>query len=108
MISVLFYSDAAEFGGHEAMTLEAVKCLSQRSDVAVYAVFHEGNSRLGHGLKEIAKRTDNLTAVATQSQSRILQALRSLISFKEIGRIQRLMRANRPARGRSFSGSDRR
>jgi len=30
---LFFYTDAAEYGGHEAMTLEAVRCFCQNPDI---------------------------------------------------------------------------
>jgi glycosyltransferase involved in cell wall biosynthesis len=111
MKSVLFYSDAAEFGGHEAMTLEAIRCLCQRSDIAVSAIFFEGNGRMRDELSAIAKKTSGrLTLVPTTFRARSLQAFRSLFSVRKTRQLQSLMKGFEPdvivvSQGRIESGS---
>jgi glycosyltransferase involved in cell wall biosynthesis len=110
MTSVLFYSDSAGFGGHEAMTLEAVRCLCQRADAAVSAVYYEGNIRLGDALNEIARATGNLNLCPSRFVSKSLPALRSLISVRKIASLERLIRRINPhvvvvSQGRIEAGS---
>ncbi len=110
MRSVLFYIDAAEFGGHEAMTLKAVRWLCQRSDLAVSAVFYEGNARLSAALADIAHSTGNLTLLPSMFKSKRLQAFRSLISVRKIQYLKGLMRGVNPhvvivSQGRIEGGS---
>ena len=110
MTSVLFYIDAAEFGGHEAMTLLAIRCLSQRDDLAISVAFYEGNVQLGVGLTNIANETRNLTLLPLKFKSKSLQAFRSLISFRKVEYLKRLINKVNPsvvivAQGRIEGGS---
>jgi glycosyltransferase involved in cell wall biosynthesis len=97
MASVLFYSDAGEFGGHEAMTAEAIRCLC-RNDVQVSALFCEGNTRFGVTLAEIAASTGKLQQfpLPAKFKTRHLAAFRSLISVRKIDYLQRLMKQINP------------
>ncbi len=110
MTAVLFYSDTAEFGGHEAMTLEAVRCLSQRDDLAVSIIFYQGNTRLSAGLTEIGRSTGNLALLPSKFRSRSLQGFRSLISIRKADHLAGLMKQVNPSvvivsQGRIESGS---
>lgn len=110
MKSVLFYSDAADFGGHEAMTLEAVRCLCQRNDVRVSALFYRGNVRLRNELASIAQSTGNLSLVAMEVKAASLQAFRSLVSIRKIDHLKSLMKRINPdvvviSQGRIEGGS---
>jgi len=92
MMSVLFYSDAADFGGHEAMTLEAVRCLSRRGDFSVVVAFYEGNERLRTALEQIANSTEHLALMPLKFKSKSLQAFRSLASVRRISYLKHLMK----------------
>jgi glycosyltransferase involved in cell wall biosynthesis len=110
MKSALFYSDAALFGGHEAMTIKAVEHLCHRSDLAVFFVFYKGNERLNEQLEIIKKSSGSLTLIPLAYKAKTLQALRSLISWRKIRRIQSLMNRVNPdvvvvAQGRIEGGS---
>ena len=107
---VLFYSDAVDFGGHEAMTLEAVRCLCQREDLSVSAIFYEGNVRLLAALTDIAGSTRNLSLVPLKFKAKGLQAFRSLISVRKIRNLKNLMKRINPhvvvvSQGRIEGGS---
>ena len=110
MISVLFYSDSPGFGGHEAMTLEAVRCLCQRADTAVSALYYSGNVRLGDALNHIARATGNLSLFPSRFFSKSLPAFRSLVSVRKVASLNRLMRRINPSvvvvsQGRIEAGS---
>ena len=110
MKSVLFYCDAADFGGHEAMTLEAVRCLCQRGDLSVSAIFYEGNLRFRGALADIADSTGNLSLVPLKFKAKGLQAFRSLISVRKIHDLKRVMQRINPhvvvvSQGRIEGGS---
>lgn len=96
MKSVLFYSDAPQFGGHEAMTLEAVRCVCQNKDVSVSAMFYEGNFRFQSELAAIADSTGNLALIPLQIRAGSLQAFRSLISMRKVNYLQGLMKTLNP------------
>ena len=110
MRSVLFYSDAVEFGGHEAMTVKAIQHLSRQSDISVTFAFYNGNKRLEEQLEVIQKSSTNLSMVPLKYRSSTLQALRSLISWRKIRRIKSVMQQVDPevivvAQGRIEGGS---
>lgn len=96
MKSVLFYSDAPQFGGHEAMTLEAVRCVCRNHDVNVSAMFYEGNSRFQSELAAIAESTGNLSLIPLQIKAGSLQAFRSLLSIKKVNYVKGLMKRLSP------------
>jgi glycosyltransferase involved in cell wall biosynthesis len=96
MMSVLFYDDVAEFGGHEAMTLRAIKCLCQRGDTPVSAMYCESNSRFRAGLLDISRATGNLNLFPLMFSSKSLQAFRSLISFRKVEYLVGLMKQINP------------
>jgi len=89
--SVLFYSDAAEFGGHEAMTLEAVRCLCFKGDLSISVAFYEGNGRFRRELEDSANSTQNLALVPLKVKSKSLQAFRSLVSVRKVNRLKHLI-----------------
>jgi len=108
--SVLFYSDAAEYGGHEAMTVEAVDYLCRRNGLEVSFVYYEKNLRLSERLENIKDSTGNLRLIPIPFRSRSLQAVRTLFSRGQIRRIEALIRENEPelvivAQGRIEAGS---
>jgi glycosyltransferase involved in cell wall biosynthesis len=95
-VRVLFYDDAAEFGGHETMTLAAVRHIASQSDMAVGFMHFHGNLRLARQIAELAAEYPNLTPMPQEYASRALQFLRTLISWRAIGRIDRTMEAFAP------------
>ncbi|HEY3974204.1 MAG TPA: glycosyltransferase family 4 protein [Candidatus Sulfotelmatobacter sp.] len=110
MTSVLFYSDAAQFGGHEAMTVKAVRHLCQQNGLTVTFVFYAGNERLKEQLEVIQGFSSNLSLMPLGYKARTLQALRSLISWGRIRHIKNVMRQVHPdvvvvAQGRIEGGS---
>jgi len=94
-VHVLLYDDAAEYGGHEVMTVEGAKQLSRREGVKVSFVFFEGNARLsehiteiaGHGnaitLHPIPFRSGRMQSVATAFSPRTVRKIRE--TFSQIG-----------------------
>jgi glycosyltransferase involved in cell wall biosynthesis len=65
MSSLIFFSDADVFGGHEAMALRAVRqlCLVHRQ--TIHFVYFSGNARLAEALSALAKETEFLRPVPT-------------------------------------------
>jgi glycosyltransferase involved in cell wall biosynthesis len=94
--SVLFYSDAAEFGGHEAMTLRGIQSLVSRHNVNVCAMYYRGNTRLMERLEEMRSSAKNLTLQPLDFRSRSLQNLRSLLIPGSVRPIQALMSQAKP------------
>ena len=96
MKSVLFYSDAAEYGGHEAMTVEAAGCLSKDPQLTVSFAFYRGNKRLYEQLQSVQRSSRNLALLPLEFKAKNLQALRSLISWRKIEQTEALMRRIQP------------
>jgi glycosyltransferase involved in cell wall biosynthesis len=94
--SILFYSDAADFGGHEALTLAAVRYLSSAGDRKVSFAFYEGNQRLRERLEDIQNSSGNLTLNPLPFRSKNLQAIRSLATWTKTRRVQALMKQINP------------
>jgi glycosyltransferase involved in cell wall biosynthesis len=93
---VLFYSDSPEYGGHEAMTAEAVGHLCRSNELEVSVAYYEGNDRLCGRLESIKNATGNLRLIPIPFKSRSLQAVRTLFSRGQIRRIEALMKNNDP------------
>jgi glycosyltransferase involved in cell wall biosynthesis len=93
---LLFYSDAAEYGGHEAMTLEAVRCFCQNPDLNLSFAFYARNDRLHERLKAIKSSSGNLALLPLDFRPKSLPALRSLVSLTKIKRIKALMKQINP------------
>jgi len=94
--SILFYSDAAEYGGHEAMTLEAVRCFCQNPDLNLSFAFYGRNDRLRERLKAIKSSSGNLALLPLDFRPKSLSALRALVSLTKIKRIKALMKQINP------------
>src|SRR4030066_2103986 len=82
-MKILFYNDAPNFGGHEVMTLAAVKHLAAQPDTTVGFLFFEGNQRLSQHLRDISA-VHQLDRFPIHYASRGMQALRSLMSRAHI------------------------
>jgi glycosyltransferase involved in cell wall biosynthesis len=106
---ILFYSDAPEFGGHEAMTVQAVDYLCTQSDHETCFAYYEGNPQLAKRLTLIASKS-RLRLLPISFCSRTLQALRSIVFRTQVKRIQELLMRVEPqmvvvVQGRIESGS---
>jgi glycosyltransferase involved in cell wall biosynthesis len=96
MRSILFYSDAAEYGGHEAMTMEVVRNVCEHHDLHVSFVFYARNKRLCEQLERLKSSSGNLALIPLEFHTKSLQALRSLISWRKVEKIRALMAQVRP------------
>lgn len=110
MRSVLVYSDASQFGGHEAMTVEIARCLGQQEDVAVSFLYYEGNTRFANELAKAAGHATNLTPIPVPFKSQSLEAFRSLINVGKVRTLRQLMQEINPqvvliSQGRIEAGS---
>ena len=93
---VLIYSDATEFGGHEAMTLHGIKSVVSRQDLNICAMCYRGNTRFMEKLEELRSRSKNLTLQPLEFRSKSLQNLRSLLIPGSVRPIQSLMSQTNP------------
>jgi glycosyltransferase involved in cell wall biosynthesis len=96
MKSVLFYSDAIDYGGHEAMTAEAAACLCRDPKLSLSFAFYLGNKKLHEKLKSIRCSAGNLAIFPLPFKPKSLPAVRSLISWRQTRHIQRLMKRINP------------
>jgi glycosyltransferase involved in cell wall biosynthesis len=106
----LFYSDSPGYGGHEAMTVEAVRYLCRDSKLTVSFAFYSGNNRLQEKLQAIQIASGNLSLLPFNFRAERLQAFRSLVSWRKIEHIQTLMKQIDPdvvvvSQGRIEGGS---
>lgn len=93
---ILFYDDAAEFGGHEVMTLTAVKYLLEEGGAKVGFMYYAGNERLRQELSSLQKEHEALSLYPVKFRSSRLQNLTTLFAFKSITQLGRLMRQFSP------------
>lgn len=110
MRSVLVYSDAPQFGGHEAMTVEVARCLCQQEDVAVSFLYYVGNTRFANELAKAAGHAANLTPIPVPFKSQSLETFRSLLNVGKVRTLRRLMQDINPqvvviSQGRIEAGS---
>ena len=110
MKSVLFYSDASDYGGHEVMTVKAVWHLCLQANLRVTFAFYRGNRLLTEKLELIKASSQNLDLLPLDDKGRTLQAVRSLISWRKVRRLTSLMRQVNPdvvivAQGRIEGGT---
>lgn len=96
MKALLFYDDATEFGGHEVMTLTAVKYLLEEEGAKVGFMYYAGNERLRQELSSIQKGHEALSLYPVKFRSSRLQNLTTLFAFKSISQLGRLMRQFSP------------
>jgi glycosyltransferase involved in cell wall biosynthesis len=90
--SILFYTDATAYGGHEAMTVEAARCFCHDPELKVSFAFSSENQRLAEKLQSIQNSTGNLTLVPLKFGAKSLQALRSLLDWRKIEYLKALMK----------------
>jgi glycosyltransferase involved in cell wall biosynthesis len=90
MKKLLFYTDTDEYGGHEALTLEAAQFLAKRKGMIVAIVFFAGNDRLRRELEKVNRYENHLRLYPLNLRSRNLQSLRTLLSFRKINRLSQL------------------
>jgi glycosyltransferase involved in cell wall biosynthesis len=107
---ILFYSDAPEYGGHEALTVEAVDYLCHRTAMRVSFAYYQANERLSQRLKNIQDATGNLRLLPIPFKAKSLQAVRTLLSWRQIRRIEALIKSDEPdlvvvSQGRIEGGS---
>ena len=83
-LRILFYNDAADFGGHELMTMAAARYVAAQPDVEAGFIYFRGNIRLSKQIVELAAKYPGFTALPQDYASRRLQVVRTLISGRAI------------------------
>ena len=84
---VLFYDDAPDFGGHEQMTLAAVRHIASQPHMEVGFIYFRGNARLAKQIADLAAQCPGLKPLPQDYASQQFQFLRTLISGRAIRRI---------------------
>jgi glycosyltransferase involved in cell wall biosynthesis len=110
MRKILFYSDSPDFGGHEAMTVAAVECLSGHPDLEISFLFYEGNHRLRLQLEQLPRSASPVSLHPIQFKSERLEVLRCLAGSPKVRKIASVMRTIAPdvalvSQGRIEGGS---
>jgi len=95
-VRVLFYSDAADFGGHELMTLAGVRHMVAQANVDAGFMFFRGNLRLARQLNELAARYPGFKVLPHDYQSQRLQILRTRVSWRAIRGLASTIAAHAP------------
>lgn len=86
-LRVLFYDDAPDFGGHELMTLAAVRHIASQPGMEVGFMFFRGNARLSRQIADLVASCPRLQPLPQDYASRRFQVFRTLISGRAIRRI---------------------
>lgn len=95
-LRILFYSDAADFGGHELMTLAGVRHIVAQQGMEAGFMFYRGNPRLALQLTELAARHPSLKVLPHDYRSQRLQILRTRISGRAIRGLAATIAAQAP------------
>ena len=83
-LRILFYDDAVDFGGHELMTMAAVRHAVAQPNVEAGFMFFRGNIRLSKQIANLAARNPSFKALPQDYASRRFQAFRTLVSVRAI------------------------
>ena len=86
-LRVLFYDDARDFGGHEMMTLAAVRHIASQPNIEVGFIYFRGNARLAKQIADLAAQCPGLKPLPQDYASQQFQFLRTLTSGRAIRRI---------------------
>ena len=95
-LRVLFYDDAPDFGGHELMTLAAVRHIASQPNMAVGFMFFRGNARLSKQIADLAASCPRFTPLPQDYASQRFQVFRTLVSGRAIRRIATAMASFAP------------
>lgn len=89
---LVFYDDSEDFGGHEAMTLAAVRHLVLVENKKIAFIFYKGNVKITAELNAIKMQSEGLNLIPIDYRSRRLQSIRTLFSLVAIFKICRLLK----------------
>lgn len=93
---ILFYDDAPNFGGHEVMTLYAVRWLLENTPDAVHFLFSAENTRLEGELERLKTACPALQIHPVPFQSGAMQGLRSRLSLRAQAHLRETIRPLAP------------
>ena len=95
-LKILFYDDAVDFGGHELMTMAAVRYAVAQPNVEAAFMFCRANARLARQITELAAQCPAFKALPQDYASGRFQAFRTLVSGRAIRSITASMVAYAP------------
>ena len=95
-MKILFYDDAADFGGHEVQTMAAVRHAVAQPNVEAAFMFFGGNARLSRQITDLAAQCPAFKALPQGYASGRFQAFRTLVSGRAIRSIAAAMTAYAP------------
>ena len=95
-LRVLFYNDAPDFGGHEVLTLAAVRYIVSQPDTEVGFIFFRGNPRLSRQIAELSAQFPCFKPMPQDYASLRFQVFRTLVSGHAIRRIAAAMASYAP------------
>ena len=95
-LKILFYDDAVDFGGHELMTMAAVRHAVAQPNVQAAFMFFHGNVRLSSQIADLAAQCPAFKPLPQDYASRRFQAFRTLVSGRAIHGIAASMAAYAP------------
>jgi glycosyltransferase involved in cell wall biosynthesis len=93
---VLFYDDAAVFGGHEKMTLNALQSMAHSGDFEIGFVYSRKNVSLESRLRELAHRYSCIELLPLGYVSGSLQFLKTPFAIDACRDLRATMRSFRP------------
>ena len=95
-LKILFYDDAVDFGGHESMTMAAVRHAVAQPNVKAAFMFCRANARLSRQIAELAAQCPAFKPLPQSYASGRFQAFRTLVSGRAIRAISASMLAYAP------------
>ena len=95
-LKILFYDDAVDFGGHELMTMAALRHAVAQPNVEAAFMFCRGNVRLSRQIAELAAQCLAFKPLPQNYASGRFQAFRTLVSGRAIRGIAASMSAYAP------------
>lgn len=90
---LVFYDDSEDFGGHEAMTLAAIRHLVLVENKKIAFIFYKGNVKITAELNAIRKQSEGLNLIPIDYRSRRLQSVRTLFAIMPIFKVYRLLKS---------------
>lgn len=90
---LVFYDDSEDFGGHEAMTLAAIRHLVLVENKKIAFIFYKGNVKITAELNAIRKQSEGLNLIPIDYRSRRLQSVRTLFAIMPIFKVYRLFKS---------------
>lgn len=95
-MKILFYNDAPDFGGHEVMSVEAVKYLLTKKNIDLIYMFYERNERLHQRLTLIQGDNEHIELLPTKYKTRPAQGILTIVSPLKVFHLMQQMKLINP------------